>query len=143
MLGSLARWMRALGYDAAYESAIDDARLAALAIEEGRVVITADTLLAKRRALRGRVVLLEGTDLGKQLRFVTEKFPIPADWFLTRCLRCNALLEKIKKESVADSVAPYVYETQESFAKCPRCDRIYWNGTHGARMIEDLKTLLG
>jgi hypothetical protein len=51
---------------------------------------------------------------------------------------CNAALEEIAKSAVAGLVPPYVYRTQAQFRRCPACGRIYWRGTHWARMVERL-----
>jgi hypothetical protein len=31
---------------------------------------------------------------------------------------------------VADTVPPYVLQTQPAFRRCPSCARVYWRGTH-------------
>lgn len=142
MLGTLARWMRTLGYDVLYEAHIDDTALLLKAAEEGRVVLTKDTLLMKRRLSRGRAVFIESEDLSGQLKQVAVLFPFEKEKFLTRCLRCNALLEHIEKADVKEKVAPYVFSTQNEFSICPVCERVYWGATHRHRMVEDLRKLL-
>ena len=52
MLGSLARWLRLLGYDADYDNRRDDAELVRLARAENRVLLTRDQELAARRGYR-------------------------------------------------------------------------------------------
>lgn len=143
MLGTLARWMRTLGYDVLYESGIEDTELLLKAAEEGRIVLTRDTLLMKRRLAKGRAVFIESGDLGGQLRQVAAMFPIDSDKLLTRCLRCNARLARVEKEAVKEKVPPYVFATQSEFSSCPACGRVYWGATHRARMLEELKRLLG
>jgi len=51
-----------------------------------------------------------------------------------RCLRCNALLETVRKEDVADELPPRVRERHDAFRRCPSCRRVYWAGTHHRRM---------
>lgn len=142
MLGKLARWMRTLGYDALYEANIDDTALLLRAAIEARVVLTRDTLLMKRRLAKGRAVFIESEDVGAQLKQVTSLFPIEEEKLLTRCLRCNATLERIDWQMVEEKVPQYVLETQTDFSRCPACERVYWGGTHRERMMEDLKKLL-
>lgn len=142
MLGTLARWMRTLGYDVLYDSAIDDTTLLLRAAEEGRVVLTKDTLLMKRRLARGRAVFIESEDLSVQLKQVAALFPIEKEKLLTRCLRCNAMLERVDKQSVKDKVPPFVFSTQNDFSICPACKRVYWGATHRYGMLEDLRKLL-
>ena len=52
----------------------------------------------------------------------------------TRCRECNALLEEVAKEAVEDRLPPKVRAFYERFKRCPGCGRIYWEGTHYARM---------
>ncbi|MEK6531211.1 MAG: Mut7-C RNAse domain-containing protein, partial [Deltaproteobacteria bacterium] len=63
MLGSLARWLRTIGYDVRYEKDIGDSELVRKALLEGRVVVTKDKLLALRRALKGRKPRLGGQSM--------------------------------------------------------------------------------
>jgi uncharacterized protein with PIN domain len=42
MLGGLARWLRAAGYDASWHDGIDDGELIRLARREGRTVLSSD-----------------------------------------------------------------------------------------------------
>lgn len=143
MLGKLARWMRTMGYDVEYLSGIEDSELLLRAAAEGRTILTRDTLLMRRRAARGRAVFIESDEIGEQLRQVAALFPIEKEKLLTRCLRCNAMLEGVAKEQVGGRVPLYVFETQDDFSKCPVCGRVYWGATHKRRMLEDLRRLLG
>ena len=142
MLGTLARWMRTLGYDVLYDSGIDDAVLLLKAAQDGRVVLTRDTLLMRRRMAKGRAVFIESEDLGGQLKQVAALFPIEKEKLFTRCLRCNAPLEHIDKQSVREKVPPFVFSTQNDFSSCQVCKRVYWGATHRKRMLEDLSKLL-
>lgn len=143
MLGSLARWMRTLGCDVEYERHISDGALIQRALSEGRAVLTRDTLLAKRRALRGRCLLVRGDDMEGQLRQVAESFDLKGAGVLTRCLRCNRVLVGVEKASVRGLVPEYVLMTQEKFSRCPQCRRVYWGGTHTVMLRKVLSRLLG
>ena len=55
MLGKLARWMRVLGCDVEYFPSIGDRELVELAARSGRLILTRDTLLVRRR---GRVTTI-------------------------------------------------------------------------------------
>lgn len=143
MLGKLARWMRTLGFDVEYEKDIDDAVLVGRAVREGRIILTRDTLLIKRRRIKGRYIFIESDSIGEQLRQVCAIYGIGLEHFLTRCLRCNSLLEEAIKSAIEGKVPPYVYNTQERFTRCPRCGRIYWAGTHREKMLRDVSRLLG
>src|SRR4030088_3801339 len=72
-VGRLARWLRALGYDASYHARIDDAELVREAAAENRVLLTRDRDLTKRRVIQTgvvRAVLIRDDDVTMQLRQV-------------------------------------------------------------------------
>jgi uncharacterized protein with PIN domain len=141
MLGKLALWMRVMGYDVAYEKAIEDDLLVRRALNEGRIILTRDTLLIKRRWVRGNSLFIESDRLGEQLRELVSIYAIGKEKFLTRCLRCNILLEDIPRDAVEGRVPPYVFETQKNFNTCPCCGRIYWAGTHRAEMLKEVSSI--
>ena len=87
MLGRLARWLRILGYDTAYEPQVADAQLIRCGREERRIVLTRDRALASRLAFADRL-LLESEAVLEQLRQVVAAFDL--DWrdrLFTRCTR--------------------------------------------------------
>ncbi|MBW7956851.1 MAG: Mut7-C RNAse domain-containing protein [Deltaproteobacteria bacterium] len=142
MLGKLARWMRTLGYDVEYDPSIEDGELVRRAAAGGRIVLTRDTRLIKRKAVRNMAFFIRGDRIEDQLREVASAYPPEKGMLLTRCLRCNAVLEDVPRESIRGKVPPYVYATQAGFSACPVCRRIYWGGTHKTRMVEELKRML-
>ncbi len=128
MLGRLARWLRLLGYDTAYERDADDLHLARRARAEGRVLLTRDRELAARRGLS--TLLIESEVVEEQVRQVQETIGPPPEPALSRCTICNMVLEPVAREQVAELVPPYVLRTHEQFWLCPGCGRVYWQGTH-------------
>ncbi len=58
MLGKLARWLRILGYDTAYERDVSDEELIERVGHEKRWLLTRDRYLAQRRLVRDRLTLL-------------------------------------------------------------------------------------
>ena len=136
MLGKLAKWLRLLGYDAAYDNAADDHELARRARAEGRVLLTRDRELAARRGLRA--LLIQSEALEEQTREVQDALGPPPAPALSRCAVCNTALEPVSPEDVADRIPPYVLRTQSDFRRCPGCGRVYWPGTHVDGMQEQL-----
>lgn len=139
MLGRLARWLRILGYDVAYERGIEDDDLLRRSEKENRTVLTRDTGLMERHTST-RIEFLESEKPREQLQFMHRKYGIVLDRgrLFTRCSWCNGPLQDIAKSEVEGLVPPYVYETEEHFRRCPNCDKLYWRGTHGGRFIEQL-----
>jgi hypothetical protein len=143
-VGRLARWLRALGYDASYHARIDDAELVREAAAEGRVLLTRDRDLTKRRVIQTglvRAILIRDDAVTAQLRQVFSELGLELKEALTRCIECNAELEERVPAVVADRVPTYVRRTQSRYSECPACGRVYWAGTHWQRMREVLAGL--
>ncbi len=137
MLGRLARWLRLLGYDTAYENHAEDLELARRARAEGRILLTRDRGLASRRGLR--TLLIESEKVQEQVRQVVETLGPPPNPALSRCSVCNVPLERATHQQVADRIPPYVLQTQKRFGVCPACGRVYWAGTHLQHMRRYLR----
>ena len=143
--GKLARWLRMMGYDTLFFNDIEDGHLVDMAMKEGRVVVTRDTQIAKRRvAANGslRVILTRDDDPKQQLLQVMKELNLDCQQTLfTRCLECNRRLVPRSKEEVKDLVPPYVFRTQNQYMQCPSCSRIFWQGTHWQRMKKALEEI--
>ncbi len=140
--GALTRWLRAMGYDAVCFPEATDAELAAIAMREGRVLVTRDRGFPRLRAAaegRLRVVFLREQEPMAQMRQVVAGLSLSADGrAFTLCLRCNEALRDRSRASVEGLVPPFVFETQRWFKECPACGKLYWRGTHWQRMREAL-----
>ncbi|GHH77466.1 hypothetical protein GCM10018793_25610 [Streptomyces sulfonofaciens] len=132
-LGTLARRLRLLGVDAAYESTdIGDPALAGRSAAERRVLLSRDRGLLRRRELwAGAFVYSDRPD--EQLRDVLTRFaPVLRPW--TRCTACNGLLSEARKEEVAALLEGGTRRTYDVFAQCTECRRVYWRGAHHDRL---------
>jgi uncharacterized protein with PIN domain len=128
MLGRLARWLRLMGYDAAYLADTDDIEVVRLARAEARLILTRDRGLAARRGVQA--MLIDSQAIDEQIRQVLERLGPPPEPNAPRCAVCNRQLEVISKEAAESRVPPYVWRSHTSFRSCPGCHRVYWNGTH-------------
>ena len=140
MLGSLAKWLKILGHDVLYDATLDDDALVEIAARDGRTLVTRDSRLVRRRALR-EPVFIESQDLRDQIRQVLREKNLPIDTgrLLSRCLECNLETVSVSRESIRERVPPYVFRTQKKFSRCPECGKIYWQATHVSRMLEWLR----
>ncbi len=141
MLGSMAKWLRIFGYDTKYVKNMKDEEIAKIAREEKRILLTRDKKLAARFE---KSIYLENNGLKNQLKRIIKELALKIDDknLLTRCIICNEKIEKIDKEKVKGRVPEHVYESHEEFYICPKCQRIYWIGTHFKNMkkfIESIK----
>jgi uncharacterized protein with PIN domain len=131
-LGSLARRLRVLGLDSAYDRQADDDELVATASDQERVLLTQDRGLLRRHALR-HGAFVRGAGAAAQLDDVLDRFaPHLAPW--TRCPACNALLESAERAQVEHLLEPGTRRTYATFARCPACGGVYWRGAHARRL---------
>jgi len=143
MLGTLARWLRILGYDTRFDPGLDDHQLLRLARAENRVLLTRDRELARRRG--ARTLFVTGERLEDQIRQVLTDLNLapgqPGAEGPSRCPVCNTPLEAINRQTAAARVPAYVAQTQDQFRSCPGCQRVYWRGSHWQQMVEFLDRL--
>jgi uncharacterized protein with PIN domain len=131
-LGTLARRLRLLGVDTRYANDANDDELIEQANAEGRVLLTQDRGLLRRKALR-RGGYVRGARPDQQLADVLERFaPELAPW--TRCTACNGLLRPVPKSDVEPDLQPGTRRTYQEFARCPDCGQVYWRGAHNRRL---------
>lgn len=140
-LGRLAAYMRMLGFDCWYQRDADDVLLASIASAQDRVLLTRDVGLLKRREVEwGYCVRADKPH--DQLREVVQRFGL--EHRITpfqRCMECNGELISVTKDQVAELLPPHTRETKEVFSRCAGCRKVFWRGSHHARMlgwIEDL-----
>jgi uncharacterized protein with PIN domain len=131
-LGTVARRLRLVGVDAAYDRDADDDELIEQANTSRRVLLTQDRGLLRRHSLwLGAYV--RGTRPADQFADVLNRFAPPlAPW--TRCTACNGLLVPAAKADVAPQLEPGTRRNYESFSRCPSCGRVYWRGAHSRRL---------
>lgn len=144
MLGRLARWLRILGYDTAYEKVITDEALVERVVREHRWLLTRDRRLALRKLLRDRHTLIASDEVDGQLRQLHRDLKIDLDMThqrYYRCADCNVVLIFISPEVAAPLVPPFVAQHHKTFLQCPRCRKVFWPGTHWEHILDRLTTM--
>lgn len=144
MLGGLARWLRAAGYDALFEYGIDDGDLVRKAGGAGRIILSSDGPLFERSLIKsGRVrALYIPQQMGnlRQLQFVLGELRLPLA--APRCMGCGGQLVEIPKHMVMDEAPPLAYRCCTRFFRCTRCGKLLWHGTHWQRITRQLATVV-
>jgi len=140
-LGRLAKWLRILGFDTAYFNQDNTGALIIQALRDDRLIITRNQRLAGSSRLK--TLLVKSEKLKSQLIEVLKglKLGVNSDMMFTRCIICNVGLEKVEKAKIRDKVPEYVFNTQDDFIACPKCQRIYWSGTHWGNVTDALKEI--
>ena len=145
MLGGLARWLRAAGYDAVWRADIDDWDLIRLAEREGRWLLTSDTGIFRVGVVRdGDVPALfipHGLTRHQQLAFVLHQLRLAPR--APRCMACGGELREVPKEQARDRAPPRSFARQEHFYECGRCGKLFWEGTHWQRIAQVLQQTSG
>jgi uncharacterized protein with PIN domain len=133
-LGTLARYLRLVGFDTRFDPDWDDEALAAISVEERRVLLTRDRGLLKRRVVTHGIFVRDDqpreqvVDVVRRLHLADRLRPF------TRCMACNGALEAVDKEEIADRLEPRTRRDFNRFRRCPDCGRLYWEGSHHARL---------
>jgi len=144
-VGKLAKWLRMMGYNSLFFDGDDDSQMVRQALAEGRIILTRDSEIMKRRVInngRLKAVLIESEEPERQMRQIMTALDLKKNLRpFTLCLECNHPLVERSREEVKDRVPPYVYKTQTQYMECPACRRIYWRGTHWEAMTRKLEKL--
>jgi uncharacterized protein len=141
MLGRLAKWLRILGYDTTNLPASDAGSLLKVAREEKRVILTRNHRLPPE-SRNFRILLIESDHWREQLAQVLKAFRLrPGQGRFRRCILCNQRLAPLEKEKAEGKVPDFVFVQNASFFRCPRCGRIFWQGSHPSSMTKILSEL--
>lgn len=136
-----------MGFDSLFFNGEDDSQMVRQALAEGRVLLTRDTGIMKRRVVtdgRLKAILMTSEDPEQQMRQLVAAIDIKTrSRPFTICLECNRSLSDRTPEEVKDRVPPYVAKTQTQYMECPGCHRIYWRGTHWKAMLNKLQRIAG
>ena len=143
MFGTLAKWLRIYGFDTFYANReIDDSELIDICRKEKRILITRDKKLfqiARRENLK--TIEIKTTDIDEQIRKAIGSIEIDKSKILSRCILCNSLVVEINKDEVKGKVPKKVFDNNEKFWFCLKCNKIYWKGSHYENMVEKINEI--
>lgn len=137
-LGGLARLLRLAGFDTLYDNRYEDDEIEALAIREGRIVLSRDLELLKRRRI-DHGCFIRAVEPKAQLRELAGRQDLVgmARPF-SRCLCCNTALREVAKAEVLDRLPAAMRTGQARFRTCDGCGWVYWEGSHWRAMRQVL-----
>jgi uncharacterized protein with PIN domain len=140
-LGRLGKWLRLMGFDTIAETEFPKGVFRAH-IDAGRIFLTR-TQRALRIPAPFRMIFIQANDPFEQLAEVVGKAALqPADLRpFSRCLRCNNPIVAVPKDDIERVMPDYVWQTHDSFSRCPKCLRVYWKGSHTARSLEKINSI--
>ncbi len=144
MLGSLARWLRAAGYDACWRVDIGDRELIELALRESRILLTSDSGVFLFGIVRDSelpaLLVPRGLKKQEQLAFVLNQLKLPARQ--PRCMTCGGELVEVAKELVRERVPARTFDWLDQFYECNRCGKVFWQGTHWQRIAHEIQQVM-
>ncbi len=74
-------------------------------------------------------------EVRKQLVEVIQRFDLASCIrVFTRCNDCNCTVNRATRSDVSGRVPPRVLELHDVFLECRDCGRVYWEGSHAARI---------
>lgn len=129
MLGALAKWLRILGFDAAFPRTAPSA---------GRTFVTMKRMPASLNIVR--ITTAGRTEQLAQFLQLTGLRPDP-DLFLSRCLICNVTVKEVPEDQVRGRVPERIFDVFSDFSECPSCGRVFWEGSHGKRIGKTLERM--
>jgi uncharacterized protein with PIN domain len=133
-LGKLARFLRLLGIDVAYDRAADDQALIEIAVGEERALLTRDRRLLMHSIVRtgyyprSQIPEEQAVEVVRRFELLDAFVPY------SRCLRCNRVLESVRKDEVISHLEPLTRIYYHEFRRCAGCGKIYWAGSHFAKL---------
>ncbi|MGH8286375.1 MAG: Mut7-C RNAse domain-containing protein [Steroidobacteraceae bacterium] len=133
-LGTLARYLRLLGFDTRYDNRAEDAELVRRSVTERRILLSRDVGLLKHKVLT-HAHYVRATDPARQLEEIVRTLDLgPRIKPFTRCMLCNGPLRRVRKERVAEQLPARVRESVRRVGQCGACRRLYWSGSHFERL---------
>jgi uncharacterized protein with PIN domain len=140
-LGKLARHLRMLGFDAAYNQDWDDDMIIDLSLQQQRIILTRDLgILKQSRVTHG--YWLRHDEPQQQLQEVL----LALDLFnqlqpFTRCMDCNGRIGPVEKSVIGGKIDQDILQRFEEFWQCRECMKIYWQGSHYQHMLSQISEL--
>jgi uncharacterized protein len=140
MFGKLAKYLRLLGFDAAYAKTKGALRYLLnrdpdRILLTGRARVTETEKYLRLRTVAARDQLLE---LKEFIRPAVDRSAI-----FSRCIECNVILCAVDRSDIESLVPEFVYHHYSHFKQCPTCCRVYWEGSHAEGMGKLIQEILG
>jgi len=133
-LGRLAKNLRLAGFDTLADEGVPDARRLARLAADHRIILTRSRRV-KTSLDPKQIIFINDDRSWVQMRQVLTTLGLKKDMLrpLSRCARCNRLLNALTKVDAQGRVPDYVWQLHADFRQCHDCHRVYWSGSHAER----------
>jgi uncharacterized protein with PIN domain len=141
-IGDIVKHMRALGLDVYCDLTLSPRDIIRISRAEKRTILTKSRKLLKYRDVARGIFIRPGTVI-EQIRGIIDFLSLRGVMVpFSRCLECNSSLVRVKKESVFERIPLRARAFHNDYSYCSGCDRIYWQGTHFARIKKVVNEIL-
>ena len=139
MLGKLSKYLRVLGLDTVCIEAMED--LSQYTSEK-----KLQFFLTKRgphKVLYRNSIYIKSNRVIDQLIEIKDIIlpHISATTLMNRCIRCNTVLNDVKKADIEGLVPEFIFHKHDVFKACPSCNKVYWEGSHVAHINKWVKKI--
>jgi len=140
-LGTLARYLRLLGFDCVYEKDLEDQEIIEIATRDRRVILTRDIGMLKNKTIRwGYFVRHTGGKL--QIKETVRHFRLKTKVrAFSRCLDCNGRIRRVAKHTILHRLEPLTQKYYHCFYLCRACGKVYWQGSHYEKLDQFIARL--
>ncbi|HBF42125.1 MAG TPA: twitching motility protein PilT [Desulfobacteraceae bacterium] len=133
-LKDIVRYMRAMGLDVYFDPTLSTRQIIEISNQGNRIILTKGRKLLKFKEVTHGILIRPGS-VEQQIRRVIGLLDIRDKIRpFSRCLRCNSLLESVPMEQILDRIPQKTKAFCHEYMHCKTCDKIYWKGTHFARI---------
>jgi uncharacterized protein len=141
-VGRLTKWLRFLGFDVAQTRLTPQEFPHLPTLKPDTYILTRQASLAAKLP-RPDLIVLASDQPEAQLTEICRRLQISSETWepLNRCSDCNQILVPVAPEQAEDRVPEYISRKHQQFFECPRCQRLFWEGSHQRRLRRRLQEL--
>lgn len=133
-LGTLARYLRLLGFDAVWRNDLEDGTIIDLAAADRRVILTRDRGILRHGSVT-HGYWVRATDPVEQVEEVVRALDLGGSLRpYSRCMVCNGRVSAVDRFDAARDVPLQVFLVYRDFSRCDDCGKVYWSGSHQHRL---------
>jgi uncharacterized protein len=141
-LGSLIKWLRFFGFDVVQMKLTPKDPQSLPILKRNNFIVTRQTSLPAKLK-RPDLIVLASERTESQLAEICRRLNLsPETWVpLIRCSTCNKILQPIPPDQADGRVPDFTSQKHRQFFECPQCRRVFWEGSHQARIRQQLQKL--
>ncbi len=140
-LEKVARWLRILG---------QDVEVLPKAINKRDILENADRVFVTTsrkwethlKSWKIDYFILPKERWETQLCMLIKFFTIEPTPKLDICIHCNTKLLSVDRETIKEKLPLLVYQFAYDFTFCPKCNHVYWKGSHYEKIKRKLKEIV-